>query len=275
MKRTAVLIDGGFFFQRIMFFIRKYFRKDFSITAEQLARVIRKIVRLHIEDSRTATRELYRVYYYDCPPPSNQVRLPIASEGQTSADHLNFKSHPPYQLRRDLHDHLRSSRKTALRLGELAKTGEWQLNAHTLKDLLRGARQWAELTNGDFHYKVQQKAVDTKLGMDITTLTLDKLVDVVILVAGDSDFVPAAKLARMKGIDFILDPMWANTSRSLSEHVDGLRSYDLVKIIRDVTGEVVSNPPDWWEKCLGIGQQKVYAEMVIAGNLDSDPGVPN
>ncbi|NWA27277.1 NYN domain-containing protein [Pseudomonas gingeri] len=275
MKRTAVLIDGGFFFQRTLFFIRKYFRKDFSITAEQLARVIKKIVRLHVEDSRAATRELYRVYYYDCPPPSNQVRLPIAPEGQTSAGHFNFKSHPPYQLRRDLHDHLRSSRKTALRLGELAKNGEWQLNVHTLRDLLRGTRQWAELTNDDFHYKVQQKAVDTKLGMDITTLALDKLVDVIILVAGDSDFVPAAKLARMKGIDFVLDPMWANTSSSLSEHVDGLQSYDLVRIIRDVTGEVVSNIPDWWQKCSDINLQKHYAEMTITRGLGSDTGVFN
>ncbi|EPQ5795730.1 NYN domain-containing protein, partial [Escherichia coli] len=29
--------------------------------------------------------------------------------------------------------------------------------------------------------------------MDITTLAYEKLVDVIVLVAGDSDFVPAAK----------------------------------------------------------------------------------
>ncbi|WP_250394640.1 NYN domain-containing protein [Escherichia coli] len=40
--------------------------------------------------------------------------------------------------------------------------------------------------------------------MDITTLAYEKLVDVIVLVAGDSDFVPAAKHARIKGIDFIL-----------------------------------------------------------------------
>ncbi|EIO86113.1 NYN domain-containing protein [Escherichia coli] len=32
--------------------------------------------------------------------------------------------------------------------------------------------------------------------MDITTLAYEKLVDVIVLVAGDSDFVPAAKLNR-------------------------------------------------------------------------------
>ena len=39
-----------------------------------------------------------------------------------------------------------------------------------------------------------------------------------------SDFVPAAKLARREGIDFILDPMNANIKDDLFEHIDGLRS---------------------------------------------------
>lgn len=43
------------------------------------------------------------------------------------------------------------------------------------------------------------------------------------MISGDNDFVPAAKHARRAGIDFILDPMWANISESLCEHVDGVR----------------------------------------------------
>lgn len=43
------------------------------------------------------------------------------------------------------------------------------------------------------------------------------------MITGDSDFVPAVKHARREGIDFILDPMWANIAGSLSEHVDGVR----------------------------------------------------
>ena len=46
----------------------------------------------------------------------------------------------------------------------------------------------------------------------------------IVLIAGDSDFVPAAKLARREGIDFILDPMWNPIHPSLNEHIDGLRS---------------------------------------------------
>ena len=37
--------------------------------------------------------------------------------------------------------------------------------------------------------------------------------------------MPAAKLARREGIDFILDPMWNAISPDLFEHIDGLKTY--------------------------------------------------
>jgi uncharacterized LabA/DUF88 family protein len=43
-------------------------------------------------------------------------------------------------------------------------------------------------------------------------------------VAGDSDFVPAAKLARREGMEFILDPLWQNVNVDLFEHIDALQS---------------------------------------------------
>jgi uncharacterized LabA/DUF88 family protein len=45
-----------------------------------------------------------------------------------------------------------------------------------------------------------------------------------VLVAGDSDFVPAAKMARREGIDFILDTMGAPIPTDLREHVDGVQT---------------------------------------------------
>lgn len=45
-----------------------------------------------------------------------------------------------------------------------------------------------------------------------------------MLVAGDSDFVPAAKLARREGMEFILDPLWQNVNDDLFEHIDALQS---------------------------------------------------
>lgn len=61
-----------------------------------------------------------------------------------------------------------------------------------------------------------------RIGVDIASLK--KQVDQIILMAGDSDFVPAAKLARREGIDFILDLMWSDIKDDLFEHIDGLKS---------------------------------------------------
>ena len=69
-----------------------------------------------------------------------------------------------------------------------------------------------------------QKGVDMKIGLDIASLAFKKLVKRIVLVSGDSDFVPAAKLARKEGIDFILDPIWNNIHENLYEHIDGLTS---------------------------------------------------
>jgi len=73
-------------------------------------------------------------------------------------------------------------------------------------------------------YDVRQKGVDMRLGIDVASLAYKRLVDQIVLVAGDSDFVPAAKPARREGIDFILDPTWAPIRDDLHEHIDGLRS---------------------------------------------------
>lgn len=61
-----------------------------------------------------------------------------------------------------------------------------------------------------------------RLGLDIAALASNGPVNQIVMIAGDSDFVPAAKLARRSGIDSVLDPMWAKITDSLHEHIDGL-----------------------------------------------------
>ena len=63
-----------------------------------------------------------------------------------------------------------------------------------------------------------------RIGLDIASITLKRQADVIILVSGDSDFVPATKFARREGVQFILDPLWQNIPPDLNEHIDGLRS---------------------------------------------------
>ncbi|OYX15779.1 MAG: NYN domain-containing protein [Algoriphagus sp. 32-45-6] len=81
-----------------------------------------------------------------------------------------------------------------------------------------------ELTEEDVQFDFTQKMVDIKIGLDIASMTLKHQVDQIILISGDSDFVPAAKLARREGIDFLLDPMWNPIKPHLFEHIDGLVS---------------------------------------------------
>jgi uncharacterized LabA/DUF88 family protein len=68
-----------------------------------------------------------------------------------------------------------------------------------------------------------------RIGVDIASMAYKKQVTKMILISGDSDFVPAAKLARREGIDFVLNPMWASIKKELNEHIDGLTSPDPYK----------------------------------------------
>lgn len=98
------------------------------------------------------------------------------------------------------------------------------LTQDTIKKLCNGAKKFEDLQESDFKIDIVQKGVDMKIGVDIASLAYKQQVNQIILISGDSDFVPAAKLARREGIDFILDPMKAHIKDDLFEHIDGIRS---------------------------------------------------
>jgi uncharacterized LabA/DUF88 family protein len=81
-----------------------------------------------------------------------------------------------------------------------------------------------ELSERDVDFGLRQKGVDMRIGLDIASMTLKRQVGTIILVTGDSDFVPAAKLARREGVEFLLDPLWQQVSDDPNEHVDGVVS---------------------------------------------------
>lgn len=95
-----------------------------------------------------------------------------------------------------------------MRRGEELKTQQgYTLKPNSVKALLARKITLDELTERDFTLDITQKGVDMRLGLDISTLAERNLVNQIVMIAGDSDFVPAAKHARRSGIDFILDPM--------------------------------------------------------------------
>ena len=58
----------------------------------------------------------------------------------------------------------------------------------------------------------------------MASITLKRQADVLVLVTGDSDFVPAAKLARREGAKVILDSLWLSVRPDLFEHIDQLQA---------------------------------------------------
>ena len=162
---------------------------------------------------------LNRIFFYDCKPLTKRVHQPKSGKS------LDLAKTPEAKFRLELHEKLRCQRKVALRLGQLdEKNAEWALKANVLKDLLKGTRLWESLKDNDFKYYARQKVVDLKIGLDITLLAEKKLVDQIILISGDRDFLPASKHARREGLDIILDPLWNPIASDLWEHIDGLRS---------------------------------------------------
>ena len=108
--------------------------------------------------------------------------------------------------------------------GLLDTHGGYTLQKDSLKKLLVGKKTLNDLTDDDLDLNIRQKGVGMKLGLDIASLAYGGIVNQVIMIAGDSDFVPAAKMARRQGIDFILDPMWSHITSSLNLHIDGLET---------------------------------------------------
>ena len=50
----------------------------------------------------------------------------------------------------------------------------------------------------------QQKRVDILLGVDLTLLAAKRQIQTAILIAGDSDFIPAVRAAKDEGVAMVL-----------------------------------------------------------------------
>jgi len=212
MIRTAILVDGGFYRKRAALLWGKK-------TPEERANELSAYCNAHIKDDiGKYERMLYRVFYYDCMPIDKIVYHPLKGN-------VNFKKQDTYAWSIDFFNHLKQKRKFALRMGTLSdEFAEFRLKQGVLKKLCNRTLTIEDLEENDFEINFSQKGVDMKIGLDIASLAHKKQVDQIILISGDSDFVPAAKHARREGIDFILDPMWATIKDDLFEHIDGLKS---------------------------------------------------
>lgn len=256
-RRIAVLIDGGFFLKRLPHLVTAA-RCD---TPERIAGCIRHLCRSHVMALTGCERtdwiqHVYRLFYYDAVPYEGKAHHPIDNRS------IDFAKSAVATQRLALFDCLRRQRKFALRLGKVNRDHDWAIRPDLTRQLLHSRKAltaldalgpapasgetlddttlqftaeqrrqliamrdlWQGLNAGSVALGLRQKGVDMRIGVDIASLALHKQADTIVLVAGDSDFVPAAKLARRAGIDFILDPMWQQINADLFEHIDGLQS---------------------------------------------------
>ena len=210
---TAILIDGGFFLKRYP----KVFKDGWNHSPETKAENMYRMAMRHLHQ-KGAVHRLYRIFYYDCEPFNKGMHNPL------SGRFINFPKEKQAVDRNAFFNELKRRRKVALRLGHLKSSKNWVISPEKTKELLKKNISVDDLEEGDIKLDMRQKGVDMKIGLDIASLSIKKMVSQIILVSGDSDFVPAAKTARREGIDFVLDPMWNPIDPDLHVHIDGLMS---------------------------------------------------
>lgn len=196
--KYAILLDGGFV-------KRKLGTKVKPASPEQIVALVEQITK----QGCLRAHELHRVYYYDSKPLETVVNRPL------HGGELDFGKQPIVGRMTSLLTNLSRAPFFALRLGELSFNG-WNVRQRTLNT----QAETITIREADLVPSITQKGVDMRLGMDIAALTLKSLVGIIVLVTGDSDFVPAMKFARREGAQVFLATLGHNVKESMREHSD-------------------------------------------------------
>jgi len=199
MQNYAILIDGGFAKRKLGSNKRYATAADF----DGLVQTIKS-------DPSLLGKQLHRVYYYDSLPLETSHKQPL------NGGVVRFADNPVAVRSRKLFDDLSRQPFTALRLGELSFDG-WKISNKSLHET--GSSE-ITVSSTDLLPQISQKGVDMRIGMDIAALTLKKHVQIIVLVSGDSDFVPAMKFARREGALVYLVPLGQRVKPSMLEHSD-------------------------------------------------------
>lgn len=201
--RYAILIDGGFF-------VRKLFSKLGSKQPE-VEDIVSEVQSIR-ENPKLEKYELLRAYYYDALPATGKLVNPISKAEVNLANTSVHTRNKAFLQRLELQEDI------SLRLGELSPRG-YKLKPSALKDPNLGQRY---LGSDDFALDIEQKGVDLRIGLDIARLSLRGLVQTIVVVTGDSDFIPAFKFARREGVRILLAHMGHGVKRELKAHTDGV-----------------------------------------------------
>jgi len=193
VTKVNVLIDGGFFSQKFYELNKKHPKyKDVINEVEKAMQLVKNKTNGETSDI------LFRIFYYDCRPFGGKVK------DHTGKNEIDFSQKSIYAAKNNFLDKLCKEDKVAVRIGELSFDG-WKTDRNN-------PNKWKP----DF----KQKGVDMKIGLDMALMATKKIVDKIVLIAGDSDFISPIKFVRREGIQVYLYKMSHKVKGALIDHCD-------------------------------------------------------
>jgi uncharacterized LabA/DUF88 family protein len=200
--QLALLLDGGF--------VKKRLARH--LAAFPSAADVRRFVDSIANHDALAPSRVFRVYWHDAEPFAEKRRNPI--DGKQT----HFGSTMEAVRNRELMNELEAQPDFAVRRGDLFSRG-WRVASEAMKELAKQPPR--NLKGADLEPVFVQKGVDMRIELDIASLALKRLVSGVVLVSGDSDMMPAMKLARREGLRVYLHAMGhPERRRELVVHAD-------------------------------------------------------
>ncbi|MFH1137166.1 MAG: NYN domain-containing protein [Pseudomonadota bacterium] len=198
MKKVAVLLDGGHVLHELHG--RLGFRQP---TVDEMEQFAHKCYDPQKED-------LFRIYYYDCPPFDGKAKNPATGVYQ------DFSTQPEFAARSRFYTLLATRDAFAFRAGNLKCQG-FSVRPRAVSAYFQSGRA---IIPEDLRPNLRQKGVDIKIGLDISWLSSKKIVDRIILCTDDSDFIPAMKFARREGVQVVIATIKPYLRAEMKEHCD-------------------------------------------------------
>jgi uncharacterized LabA/DUF88 family protein len=199
-EKIALMIDGAFLKIKLQKIHSRF------PTAQDITSFCSNLM----QKGPLSSAHILRIYFYDAPPYEGKVENPL------SRVVTNYANSAKAIQNTNLHRSLELQPNFAVRRGTVSSQG-WKLGGAALKSISRVPRQ---IVANDLVPDLKQKGVDMRIGLDIAWLSTKRLVDAIILVTGDSDFIAAMKLARKEGIRIYLETMGHPVHVQLKVHAD-------------------------------------------------------
>lgn len=200
--KTAILVDGGWFSKELGHLL--------DIRHPHADLIYRHAVSVVGPDDL-----LVKFFYYDSKPYDAKETNPITKVV------TDFSKSPGYGARERFFQELAAFPMVALRRGDVKHRG-WRIRKEYQDKLFNGTVN--SLTDNDIEPIFEQKGVDMRIGIDIATLSFKRHVNRIILFSGDTDMMPAIKLARIEGVQVVMVQVGNHKLRhTLVEHSDFVR----------------------------------------------------